>query len=159
MLLYPLTVPLPDSVVVEHPVNIINNYSIYSPFNNSIELLNHWSSYFQFGHTAVSPTETYPFSVVMDRAEKLHLFWKYDETTITFEIHAQTLGYVGFGISPNGQMSGSDMVIGWVSSGNAYFHVSIWVSERVSYEMLFSYLSPSRPIGAIWNITRTFEAL
>ena len=27
---------------------------------------------------------------------------------------AKTLGWVGFGISPNGGMKGSDMVIGWV---------------------------------------------
>ena len=31
---------------------------------------------------------------------------------------------VGFGLSPNGQMPGSDVVIGWVDDdGNAHFHV------------------------------------
>ena len=36
----------------------------------------------------------------------------------------QTKGYVGFGISPNGNMNASDVVIGWVKDGHTYFSVS-----------------------------------
>ena len=37
----------------------------------------------------------------------------------------EALGYVGFGISPNGGMTGADVVIGWVNDdGTAVFHVS-----------------------------------
>lgn len=45
-------------------------------------------------------------------------------TEITFEIQVRTLGYIGFGFSPDGQRAGSDLVIGWVSDGKTYFHVS-----------------------------------
>ena len=44
------------------------------------------------------------------------IFWKFNKEDITFEVHAQTTGWVGFGLSPNGGMAGSDMVIGWVPS-------------------------------------------
>ena len=36
----------------------------------------------------------------------------------------ETRGYVGFGISPNGDMVNSDVVIGWVKDGRTYFSVS-----------------------------------
>lgn len=45
-------------------------------------------------------------------------------TEITFEIQVRTLGYIGFGFSPDGERSGSDIVIGWVDHGQSYFHVS-----------------------------------
>ena len=48
--------------------------------------------------------------------EEYVIFWKFDKEYITFEVHAQTTGWVGFGLSPNGGMAGSDMVIGWVPS-------------------------------------------
>lgn len=40
-------------------------------------------------------------------------------------MRVQTTGWIGFGISPNGQMRNSDVVIGWIddSSSKSYFHV------------------------------------
>ena len=36
----------------------------------------------------------------------------------------EALGYVGFGLSPNGGMTGADVVIGWVlEDGTPVFHV------------------------------------
>ena len=44
---------------------------------------------------------------------------------ITFQVHVEALGYVGFGISPNGGMTEADVVIGWVlDHGTPVFHVS-----------------------------------
>lgn len=43
---------------------------------------------------------------------------------VTFEVQANTLGYVGLGFSPNGELPGSDVAIGWVHQGQAYFQVS-----------------------------------
>ena len=31
------------------------------------------------------------------------------------EVHVATQGWVGFGISPNGDMKGSDVIMGWVT--------------------------------------------
>ena len=46
---------------------------------------------------------------------------------IKFAVNVSTTGWVGFGLSPNGQTPGSDVVIGWVSLDNGSevtFHVS-----------------------------------
>ena len=44
---------------------------------------------------------------------------------LTFQVHVEALGYIGFGISPNGGMTGADVVIGWVlDDGTPVFHVS-----------------------------------
>ena len=59
--------------------------------------------------------------------ENYELFWSYDldAETISFAVRVRTEGWVGFGLSPNGQMPGSDMVIGWVDEeGQPFFHVS-----------------------------------
>eukprot|EP00058_Branchiostoma_floridae_P006570 XP_002592058.1 hypothetical protein BRAFLDRAFT_104768 [Branchiostoma floridae] len=56
----------------------------------------------------------------LDEEDKFHLFWKFDEEKIEFEAHVQTTGWVGLGLSPNGGMPGSDIVIGWVKDGTAH---------------------------------------
>ena len=61
------------------------------------------------------------------------IHWNFDATmrTISFAVNVSTTGWVGFGISPNGGMVNSDVVIGWVSNGRAYFHVSS--IENINY--------------------------
>ena len=71
----------------------------------------------------LTPTQDYPFSLQLDSEGKVHLFWNYNDTHITFEIHSRAGGYVGFGISPNGKMYPADMVIGWVKENKVYFAV------------------------------------
>ena len=55
------------------------------------------------------------------------LHWNFStaERTIAFAVNVSTTGWVGFGISPNGGKTNSDVVIGWVRNGRAYFHVSL----------------------------------
>ena len=72
----------------------------------------------------------YQFSLVLfDQGDQYYgLHWSFDRSTeaIYFAVNVSSTGWVGFGLSPNGQMPGSDVVIGWVSnSGEAYFHVSV----------------------------------
>ena len=68
----------------------------------------------------------YRFSATLDPNGQYQLYWNYNLTagTILFAVRVQTTGWVGFGLSPNGQMPGSDVVIGWVdSNGGVHFHV------------------------------------
>ena len=70
-------------------------------------------------------SDQYRFSVQL--GESYHVFWSFNTATerIDFAVSANTTGWVGFGVSPNGQMPRSDVVIGWVdSNGQAFFHVS-----------------------------------
>ena len=58
------------------------------------------------------------------------LYWNATDTTIVFAVRVETEGWVGFGISPNGLMIDSDVVMGFVNdtTGDATFRVSIYVS-------------------------------
>ncbi|XP_076872509.1 DBH-like monooxygenase protein 1 homolog [Brachyhypopomus gauderio] len=59
-------------------------------------------------------------AAVLDASGKYVIKWRFDETTITLEIEAETTGSVGFGISPNGAMASSDLLIGGVARGEPY---------------------------------------
>ena len=68
----------------------------------------------------------YSFSATLHNDYKL--YWSYDlaAETIRFAVRVRTEGWVGFGLSPNGQMPGSDVVIGWVTDqGDVVFHVNL----------------------------------
>ncbi|XP_031437893.1 DBH-like monooxygenase protein 1 homolog [Clupea harengus] len=62
----------------------------------------------------------YRHSAVLDANGKYRIKWKFDDTTVTFELEVETTGYVGFGFSSNGAMALSDIVIGGVSNGKPY---------------------------------------
>lgn len=70
--------------------------------------------------------QTYSYHAVLDLEGKYTLYWNFDseQETITFAVRVQTTGWVGFGLSPNGQMPSSDVVIGWVKGDESYFNVS-----------------------------------
>lgn len=58
---------------------------------------------------------------VLDGEGKYILGWEISGDEIIFEIEAETLGWVGFGISPQGGMTGADIFIGGVlSDGSPY---------------------------------------
>ena len=66
--------------------------------------------------------------IVLKSDGKYHLKWNSDEDQhkITFLVEVETRGWVGFGLSPNGGMTGSDVVIGWVDGGGkGHLHVSL----------------------------------
>ncbi len=51
-----------------------------------------------------------------------------DTQTIIFDLTVETTGYVGFGISPVGGMTGADIIIGGVHpNGTEYFSVKFFV--------------------------------
>ncbi len=87
-------------------------------------------------------SQEYRFSAILDRDGLYELHWNYDLSaqTISFAVRVQTTGWVGFGISPDGGMVGSDVVIGWVESeGTVQFHVSNYHQcERGSVSMLYN---------------------
>ena len=57
----------------------------------------------------------YPFHIALstDPPYQYDLYWKVDIEggTIEFAVNVSTTGWIGFGLSPNGQMPGSD--VGW----------------------------------------------
>lgn len=53
------------------------------------------------------------------------LQWSPGAEDITFELQVRTLGYVGFGFSRDGRMAGADLLVGWLSAGNAFLQVHL----------------------------------
>ena len=72
--------------------------------------------------------QEYRFSSRLD-GENYVLYWKFDYQmkNITFAVSVKTTGWVGFGLSPNGQMPLSDVVTGWVdNNGRAMLQVRLY---------------------------------
>ena len=102
----------------------------------------------------------YAFSTTLyDRnGDTYVLHWNFStvERTITFAVNVSTMGWVGFGISSNGGMVNSDVVIGWVQSGRAYFHVSWCEMTSVAcctLAYLFYYLVQFKIIHSSCQVT------
>lgn len=72
--------------------------------------------------------EPLPFSEYLDADKQVLLRWGFDEilSNITIELCVNTTGWVGFGLSPNGDMIGADIVMGGVNTDGYYFGVSIF---------------------------------
>ena len=80
---------------------------------------------FALGRQALS--QKYKFSAQLSGDDYV-LYWSanLESNQIEFAVNVSTTGWVGFGLSPNGQMPGSDVVIGWVDNiGKVTFHVSL----------------------------------
>ena len=86
---------------------------------------------------------SYPFKATLNSAENgglYELYWNFDNDAenISFAVRVQTTGWVGFGLSPNGQMPDSDVVIGWVTDdGETVFHVSF--CSQTAFKLTLSF--------------------
>ncbi|XP_067141857.1 DBH-like monooxygenase protein 1 homolog [Centruroides vittatus] len=69
--------------------------------------------------------------------DNYEIWWSTDEDSITFQVEVATRGWVGLGISPNGGMEGSDVVIGWINNGKATFHVRVPGDRDTEYYCKF----------------------
>uniref|UniRef100_A0A673FQS4 DBH-like monooxygenase protein 1 homolog n=1 Tax=Sinocyclocheilus rhinocerous TaxID=307959 RepID=A0A673FQS4_9TELE len=70
--------------------------------------------------SACSQGTRFVYSAALDADGRYNIKWGFDESTITFEVEVETRGYIGFGLSPTGAMSSSDIVIGGVLNGSPY---------------------------------------
>ena len=68
-----------------------------------------------------------PFMEYLDSNQLVLLQWGFDEVVgnITFTLSIKTSGWIGFGLSPKGNMRGADMVIGSFGTSGIYFQVSL----------------------------------
>ena len=75
--------------------------------------------------TKASEPPDLPFVEYLDQNRLVRLSWGFDnhQGNITFELMVNTTGWVGFGFSPNGEMKGSDIVIGGIRPAGSYFAV------------------------------------
>ena len=66
--------------------------------------------------TPPTPTETYANKKVLVGPDVYILYWNYNSTDITFELQVKSSGWAGFGISPNGGMENSNVILFWMNS-------------------------------------------
>ena len=78
-------------------------------------------------HTHDELSEQYTYNVQLDNEGHYTMFYTYDAdlSILRIAVLVQTTGWIGLGISPNGQMPGSDVVMGWVdNNGQAFLQVT-----------------------------------
>ena len=69
------------------------------------------------------PSENFANFVDLVDDGQYRLYWNYTQSDFIGEVHCRTGGWVGFGLSPNGNMDQSDVFVGWISKGVANFTV------------------------------------
>ena len=77
--------------------------------------------------------QDYRFNVQLDGSDYT-LYWSFDYATknISFGVRVRTTGWIGFGLSPDGQMPQSDVVIGWVDSNRRVFLQDRYAERRAT---------------------------
>lgn len=77
-----------------------------------------------------------PFMVYLDPDNQVCLNWGFDSLRgiIIFKLAINTTGWVSIGLSPNGGMRGSDIVIGGFGPSGNYFTVSQHRIHNTSYK-------------------------
>lgn len=77
-------------------------------------------------------TEFYDYFKVLVEPDLSILFWSKNQTHILFEIHIRFNGWIVFGLSPNGSLDGSDVIIAWLNdTGAGYFS-----SKKGNYNLI-----------------------
>ena len=74
-------------------------------------------------------SEQYTHHVQLDNEGKYAMFYSVDteDSVLKISVRVQATGWIGLGFSPNGQMPGSDVVIGWVdNSGESFLQVILF---------------------------------
>ena len=64
------------------------------------------------------------YQMACDNNDNYWIYWKHDEVDLTVEFHVATAAWIGFGISPNGRMWESDiMMMGVTAAADPYLEV------------------------------------
>ena len=72
------------------------------------------------------PTVSYANRMVLAEPNVYILYWNYSENDILFETHVQNSGgWSGFGISPNGKMDNSDVIVTWMKTDRSVHFTGI----------------------------------
>lgn len=102
---------------------MVGKWSVLAVYLLAAGTINCLPSHSTGARNVPTPSEVFPQHAQLDVNGSFHLYWKTNSTHITFEAHVRTRGYVGFGLSPNGDMYPADIVTGWVKHGHVYLQV------------------------------------
>ena len=120
-----------------------------------------------------TPTSTYTSYIDLMKNGNMRLYWNTTSSGMFIgELHCRTLGWCSFGLSPNGGMDGSDVMVAWVNSnGRANFTDRYIVGRQVLVDTIsqdwlllhateangYTIIQFSRPIVLCSDEDRTIE--
>lgn len=77
-----------------------------------------------------NPTSHYFNKVILVEPNIFTLYWNRTANDIIFEIHVATTGWAAFGLSPNGGMDGSDVIVSWINNDGSYHFTDRHIKDR-----------------------------
>ena len=90
--------------------------------------------------TAARTTEHFDYHTQLLAKNNYMFYWKHNATHLTFEIHADTTGFVGFGFSRNASMFPGDVMLAWVANGAKHIYVSSNFILRLLHLSFFNHV-------------------
>lgn len=66
------------------------------------------------------PSDKYSNELVLISPDVYYLYWNKTDTSIVFEIHVKTNGWAGFGLSHNGGMINSDVIVAFIHANGTH---------------------------------------
>ena len=133
-----LSIPLGQATVLFALGNLYENNDIFGPVveYKTVELIKQNGQAYACPIKPAEPKiDTVPTAYYANSDDLVpgayRLYWNYTDTDLIAEIHCKTQGWVSFGLSPNGGMDKSDVVVGWVSNGTTFFTVCRLSNEHL----------------------------
>ena len=113
---------------IENPVDLMAQTATIQKLNNQkIQILSPQASISCYQPEPIltfnsAPTMNYDkYLDLMDQGN-YRFYWSIKNGTLLGEVHARTIGWVGFGLSPDGSMINSNVMVFWINSdGSANF--------------------------------------
>ena len=94
----------------------------------------------------------FPHVTSLDQAGNFVVRWNFNSSHIAFEIIANTLGYVGFGISRTGRMFPADVFVAYVKQGEVHYGVSNIFRNHSLVSVISLFYRPTQfPFIWLWD--------
>ena len=85
------------------------------------------------------PTGVYSNNVDLIDNGIYRFYWDFTSTDLTGEIHVKTNGWVAFGLSPNGGMDKSDVIVAWINDNTAAVNFTVIIYDFDFIHFIFSF--------------------
>jgi len=85
---------------------------------------------------AVDSNTFFVNNVTLTAPDQYFLYWNYTSTDITFKVVVKTNGWIGFGISPNGGMAFSDLVVAYLNQNGSVNFTNRYVGAAKSLPII-----------------------
>ncbi len=77
------------------------------------------------GQFTSQPTGVYANNIDLIDNGIYRFYWNFTSTDLVGEIHVKTNGWVAFGLSPNGGMDKSDVIVAWINDNTGEVHFTV----------------------------------